>query len=45
MINWGVDGRCRGADKAARDALGQNALAIAVRKGSVADEDLFLMLS
>ncbi|KAA6429276.1 MAG: hypothetical protein FRX49_00672 [Trebouxia sp. A1-2] len=35
----------RGADKAARDVLGQNALAIAVRKGSVADEDLFLMLS
>ena len=39
------NGCCRGADKAARDVLGQNALAIAVRKGSVADEDLFVMLS
>lgn len=35
----------RGADKNAQDVLGQNAMAMAVRKGSVADEELFLMLS
>ena len=35
----------RGADKAAEDVLGQKPLDMLIRKGSVADEDLLMMLS
>ena len=36
---------CRGADKAAKDVLGQKPLDMLIRKGKVSDDELLMMLS
>ena len=38
-------GSCRGADKTAKDVLGQKPLDMLIRKGKVSDDELLMMLS